>query len=324
MQEERPKAIFYGNGLNQVAGGLNWNDLIKGLNDKDTTEGIIQCRFSEFTSNILRYEAMYLSDYIKPYRDDMPSQLTTEFEKKKHIVETIKEISPKSSPNIYKRLAGLPFSEYITTNYDHSFENALLEDGYKVVKEESGSKETTYSIYRKVTLRNASNVVKRIWHIHGDIDRPRSIQLGYDHYCKSLSEICAYVSSNYIPKETDKTDKDTKEGKIKALIDTPSSIKSWIDMFFAFDIHFIGYALSYDEIDIWWILNKRQRLIKEKKLSVLKNNIYFHECNGNKSDEKKYCLLKTFGVLNRNNPSETDYESFYCTTLDEIEKSENK
>lgn len=318
------KAIFYGNGINLISGGLKWNDLFDGQNGK---------RYSFIKSNTLHYEAMYLTGNIKPYKDDMPSQNTTEFENKKQIAERTNAESKSNC--IYSQLAKLPFTEYLTTNYDHAFEEALRDEGYEPVNKrketENIKAEITYSIYRQKTFLKG-NSEKRIWHIHGDVDKPRSIQLGYDHYCKSLSQICNYINTQFAPKGKSSSDSAMKDEKILNLREGTSAVKSWIDILFAFDVYFIGYGLSFDEIDIWWILNKRQRFFKERKLENL-GNIYFYEPydNENNQTKEKEELLKVFGAQTKFEELKggtvdinDQYKDFYKTTLDNIVKSDIK
>ena len=57
------------------------------------------------------------------------------------------------------------------------------------------------------------------------------------------------------------------------------------------NLHIIGFGLDYSEQDIWFILNKRQRYIKENKIDIT-NQIYFYGC----IDHNKEMLLKDFGV----------------------------
>ena len=77
MNEER-KVIFYGNGLNQISKGLNWQELLDCITTDNNS-------IPNIDSNTMRYELIYLSKEIKPVTDGMPSQETTEFELKKRI-----------------------------------------------------------------------------------------------------------------------------------------------------------------------------------------------------------------------------------------------
>ena len=322
MEEEQlitGKAIFYGNGINLISGGLEWSKLFDEKGGKS---------YSFISSNTFRYEACYFDGQITPYKDDMPSQETTEFEIKGYLAKKIKE--KNKSNDIYELLADLPFAEYITTNYDHALEETLINKGYKIVngkeKPEKTKAEITYSIYRQVILRKG-NLMKRVWHMHGDVDKPRSMQLGYDHYCKALSTICSYVNAEFAPVKNDSIEKSQKLADLREGL---RPVNSWIDILFAYDVYFVGYGLCFDEIDIWWILNKRQRYLRERKLENL-GNIYFYELYTNdkkNTTNEKLRLLEMFGVQWKTLKIEGDvsgedndkykYKVFYKAALDEI------
>ena len=112
--------------------------------------------------------------------------------------------------------------------------------------------------------------------------------LGYDHYCGSLAKINDYIKGKYDY---------LGEGKIpsieKRINDNIYDIHSWIDLFFFTDLHILALGLDFCENDIWWILNKRQRLIADGKVEELPNKIYFYMTDG---DSKKKLLLEYFGV----------------------------
>lgn len=305
MTENR-KAIFFGNGLNRINGGVDWEELLKSLAKDGSTFKI--------NSNTLRYEAMYLSRSIH-IRKHTPLRKITEYEIKEKIAEKLKE-EQQGINGIYKQLANLPISEYITTNYDYSLELTLQNEGYEEVKYDKSEK--IYSIHRYRKYSNG-NEVKRIWHIHGDLVVPQSIMLGYDHYCGSLAKINEYMKGTYSFKH--KHGKRENIGKIEERLRKSKdglAVRSWIDLFFAFDIDFIGYGLDLSEIDIWWVLNKRMRILKEQRAKI-GNDITFHTIeNGQENDFEEKCkVLETFGVeCKKYQHSETT--NVYATLYGEI------
>lgn len=52
-------------------------------------------------------------------------------------------------------------------------------------------------------------------------------------------------------------------------------IFSWIDHIFMSDVYIVGLGLDYSEIDLWWLLDRRQRMLRGD--GVMKQNkiVYF-------------------------------------------------
>ena len=69
---------------------------------------------------------------------------------------------------------------------------------------------------------------------------------------------------------------------------------SWVELFFSSNIHIMGFSLDFAETDIWWVINRRARMMKDPDLKGRINNricFYCHEIN-----EQKKALLKSFNV----------------------------
>ncbi|MBQ3244520.1 MAG: hypothetical protein IJB01_07940 [Bacteroidaceae bacterium] len=285
-------AILFGNGLNLLNGGISWNDLLEKISSEPLIKKI---------PNTLQYETIVLASekyYNESFIFNAGSLLLTNgspLYTKKPIEEDIKnkikdELKNFTSNFAYQRLSELNVEQYITTNYDQTLYNLLCKKGYK--KGESNNTESIYSIRRRFGLINKSGTCKYIWPIHGTIQHPKSIMLGLDHYCGSIGKINDYLKGDY---------NYTKNGKTFTLDKITSRLKeqkceipfSWIDLFFTHNIHIIGLGLQYDEIDLWWILNRRQRYIKQfGKENTISNKIHFY---GNTSNSMKK-LLNKFGV----------------------------
>ena len=273
--ENNNNVIFFGNGLNRVSGGLDWERLLHEISH------------GQILKNIplpFQYEDICLSDDAG-YFDKGPSCSIGEDELKKKIVDKLDNLP---SNDVYEALAKMPVSHYITTNYDKTFEKTLSDMGYKLI--DSDSSESRYSIHRYSILEK-DNDTKYIWYIHGNIDNHNSIIMGYDQYCGGLSKMDDWVKGSYkITKET-KNKKKIKE-PIKTIHsrfhNTPhdNDIMSWIDLFFTSNIHIIGYSMPFDEIDLWWLLDKRKRLIWEKRMPK-HGSITFYDAVVKSADKEK-------------------------------------
>lgn len=310
-------AIFFGNGLNRLNGGFSWEALLKEITNDCLIEGI---------SNTLQYETIILDrdyyDYEPLVTADGYQLITADGQEfcakdkpaEENIKNKIKDVLLKFKTNkTYERLSNLEIEHYITTNYDLTLYNQLSALGFK--ESVSDNSEKIYSIRRKFHLKNSEGICKVIWPMHGTIRNPKSIMLGLDHYCGSIGKINDYIKGNYKYSQSEKLN-----GLIHRLrnneCETPLS---WIDLFFTHNIHIIGFGLNQDEIDIWWVLNKRQRYIRQYgNEGIITNKIYYY---GDVTDNMAR-LLRSLGVEVHMFPkaeNSASYEEQYRQFINEIE-----
>lgn len=93
--------------------------------------------------------------------------------------------------------------------------------------------------------------------------------IGYNHYCGNIGKLDAYLKGRAV-----------WEGKPlpkmeERLYSEDFAVKSWIDHFFFSNVHILGLGLDFSEIDLWWILDRRKRLIMEG--CPIKNHIIFYD-----------------------------------------------
>lgn len=246
--EKNNNVIFFGNGLNRVSEGLDWEELLRKISHGQILKDI---------PLTFQYEYICLSRDAEIF-DKGPSCSIGENELKERIANQLSNIK---SNDVYEALAKMPVSDYITTNYDKTFENTLIAMGY--APDKSDSNESRYSIHRYNTLKKGDDI-KRIWYIHGNIDKRNSIIMGYDQYCGGLSKMDDWVKGSY------KIDNKPIKAIHSRFPNTAhkDTIKSWIDLFFTSNVHIIGYSMPFDEIDLWWLLDKRKRLIWEGRMKT--------------------------------------------------------
>lgn len=312
--ETNKNVIFFGNGLNRVNKGQNWEALLHEISN------------GKILKNIplpFQYEDICLSSDADEF-DKGPSCCAGEDELKKRIVDKLSNIQ---SNDVYEALAKMPVKHYITTNYDKTLENTLLGMGYTQI--DSDSSESRYSIHRYKSFKK-DNDTKCIWYIHGNIDNRNSIIMGYDQYCGGLSKMDDWVKGSY---------KIAIKTIHSRFTNTPydDTIKSWIDLFFTSNIHIIGYSMSFDEIDLWWLLDKRKRLIWEKRMpkhgSITFYDTVLKSAEKEKDDKDKYkeeeneekrkakeSLLKVLDVkyVFENLNDEKEYANYYKNILANI------
>ncbi len=259
--------VLFGNGINRLSiNAVSWNDLLDDLKGE-----------SMFANGSLPNTMVYERIFMGAHKASQ-SQKIDELIIKNKIASSLAE---QESNGVFSLLGEMGFEHYLTTNYDYALEKALA------VTPEKLSSEEVYSLRRKRKYELAEGD-KYLWNIHGEIDSPKTIMLGLDHYCGSVSKIDAYVKGNY---------KYFVDGEVISI--EPMRVKlennrfcctSWVDLFFSSNVHIVGFSLDYSETDLWWVLNKRARFSTD---NLVKNNVFFYVSEIN---EEKRGLLESFDV----------------------------
>ena len=79
--------------------------------------------------------------------------------------------------------------------------------------------------------------------------------------------------------------------------DKDNTIYSWVDLFLMNDVHILGLALDYTEIDLWWLMIFKERLKKESGFQYGDTMYYkFYPHILDKKEEAKLSIIESFGV----------------------------
>ncbi|PAC27044.1 SIR2 family protein [Flectobacillus sp. BAB-3569] len=293
--------ILFGNGLNNLSKNrIPWTDLL------DRIKGKAKFDNGELPNTFIYERAVFENKTVKDIRE-------TEFDIKLSIAELLATIETNE---FYEMLFNLKCKNYLTTNYDYAFRNFITQT--EKYLSYNNSTEDIYSIRRQTRiLDKRENEVCKIWHIHGEIETPVSIMLGFDHYCGSVSKLDAYVKGTYEFQE------DSKPVKIKKMTDKLKTKefdnRSWAELFFNTNIHILGFSLDYSETDLWWILTKRARIIHEEKTkSLVKNKIFFYERYINSDKEELLNSLNVTVVKPKPDNYTNDWHKYYTDTINDI------
>lgn len=220
----------------------------------------------------------------------------------------------------------------ITTNYDKGIESILCElCGFEEEKPSDLVSERIYSIrtYRLFVNKNTGHEIK-LWKIHGDLDRICSITLGFDHYCGTLSKLSEYIKGTY---RTSKTKQNlayagSMENKCRKQIFDGIS---WAELFFRTNLYIVGFGLDFSEIDIWWLLNKRARMMVD--IQEIDNKIFYlynkkferpdlsirDELTSERNHQSKFETLDAFHVIHCPMIDSSDYIYSIFATIDQCE-----
>ncbi|MCJ8326249.1 MAG: SIR2 family protein [Campylobacterales bacterium] len=177
MSNKLKQTLLFGNGLNHGI-GKTWNQLLLKLKQGHIIE-------DDTLPNTMKYEQTLLKRLTKESNDVFSEEFKIKSEVKLHMDDLV-------PPKIYYELIALEFDNYITTNYDNIFEKAYQNNSINNIETSHISTELIYSIRRYKQLNNC-----KLWHIHGEINQPKSIMLGMDQYIGSISKIDDYIKGNY-------------------------------------------------------------------------------------------------------------------------------
>lgn len=280
------KTLLLGNGVNRLnTTGISWEEVIRKLLNYTKNKNITNINKKPFP---LVYEEIVLS-YFKKFRiTDSPDT-----EIKSYISSILREMNFNK---IHKRIVNSSIKNILTTNYDHCLEKSEI--GF--VKADLG-RENKFSLFRRRKLNETF-----IWHIHGEIEKPNTITLGYDHYAGYLWRIKDYlhnsspfIHSNYNFYEN-------------------SKIFSWVDLFLLTDLYIVGLSLDYSEVNLWWLLIHKERLKLRGK--PVGETVYYQIYDNDISDheEAKLSLMESIGINTISIDSKYNYEYAYNIIFNEI------
>jgi hypothetical protein len=290
--------LLVGNGINNIEGNNTWKDVISDLVAFIGATGQIKVEDKPFP---LLYEEIMV--------ESVKNNRKTESQVKAYIADTLR-IFRKNA--IHERIAIRWPGDILTTNYDYTIENAIMDRNIKH-NDSAIIQESRYSLFRRSTFGKRS-----IWHVHGESNVPNSIMLGYDQYAGYLQQMRAYVVTG--------TGSSYKNYKFDPLVDRFRNSKiqnaSWIDYFFTKDIHIIGFTLDFVEMEFWWLLTYRARCLYSKRYKIMNQITYYYpDCYAGSHVKGKLDFLKSSGVIPFSFPySRAKKEDYYNQVFEYIEK----
>ncbi|EKD55597.1 MAG: hypothetical protein ACD_59C00110G0002 [uncultured bacterium] len=269
--------LLIGNGINNIKGNNDWKNLIENLIDFSGLKN------QKINNENKPFPLLYEEVFLKAIRNK-GKKIKKEIELKEFISTHLKNIQPNS---IHEKIHDLNCSDILTTNYNYSLER-VIDNKLNIYNNEGIIQETLYSLFRHNKIKK-----NKIWHIHGECNKPYSITLGYEHYSGYLQHM-----RNYIVSGTDIAYKNNKfEALIKRLNENDLIYYSWVDFFFLKNIYIIGLTLDFMEIHLWWLLTYRARSKFAKSIPI-KNKITYFVCK-NKMNEiiNKIELLESNDII---------------------------
>ena len=240
--------ILFGNGVNRLsANGIEWKDLLK----KVSSLGEIP----DLNNNTMLYEYIVLPEAVPLatcdgellcFSNGEPWLVKNEPEEK--IKNSLKDLLKDGKSWFYKNLANLHADYYLTTNYE-----LYLNEEFSICSEEGcqGKNDGVKSLLYDHEAGIRDGYKASLWNIHGNTKYPQTILLGMNEYCKYVIEIEKYL----------------QEEKPRR--------KSWVDLLTETNVHIVGLGLAFEEIDLWYLLTRRMRRIKQGE--PINNKIFFYQ-----------------------------------------------
>jgi hypothetical protein len=281
--------LFIGNGINRLQGttDYSWEQVLKELALKVKDESVLELKEEKpFT---LIYEALRTKLFKQKGGYD--------YELKNHVATTLGRMTPNAYHN---KFLNIGVRHILTPNYDYSFENSMELE----VPHSNISRETRYSAFRRTLVGSTY-----IWHIHGEIEVPESIMLGFEHYGGYLQKIRSHIIPPKKPSSISK-------GEAKKRIRKKQHV-SWVDLFLKSDVHILGFSMDYSEIDIWWLLSFKAQY--EAKYKMHPSRTFYHSwsnINANNKEKAKLQLLESLGVQVYQKYEIGSYQECYDSFID--------
>lgn len=298
MKSLIPQILLLGNGINLAYSGISWSNLIEKISKRKD--------FDWSKSEIpMPLQAILASN----------NQIRTSLQTSK--IDFRGRIQTEQQMEVLLDLLRMGFDDILTTNYSYELEEAALgkyelsdRQIAKMMRYTSKHAERNYLLHTYNQVR-CKDVINRVWHVHGEIRKTDSMILGHYWYGKLLYKIIDESEKN-----KDHYFRNQKEGKTVEL-------NSWIDSFILGDVYVLGFSFGLSEVDLWWLLNRKQRERAEH------GKVYFYELHSEKQREKTE-LLKLMDVEiidlgfsdtdNTTPDGKPDYKRFYQAAIKEIQK----
>lgn len=261
--------VLFGNGVNLLKSNNSWDKILSEISDS---------ALPQIGNNTMKYEYIIL-----PKEQYTPCELKTRNgmvlrcrDGKRLLTKEVTENVVKSELYdklidgdswFYDELVNLNADNYLTTNYEDYLNK-------KYAEREPKEGNLPYSEERRlkahdVVRHNGKDVT--IWNIHGSLDKPKSILLGMYEYSNYLAEIHKHLEN-----------------------DSNFERNCWVNLFFKTNVHIIGFGFGYEEVDLWYILISRKRMMREGM--SINNKIYFYYIKDGSYDVGKQKLLEAAGV----------------------------
>ena len=237
----RHKVLLLGNGINLLYGDQSWEMMIRNELDR-SNNGLTWEKIESVpaTMQIVLATDDKVDSRLKGISGELEKQQITE-----------------DRATFLRELVGLPVDCVMSANYSLEIERALGFSGScasyrsrlkRTIKPEGLDE---FRLFKYFPMKQPDGRVTPLWHIHGDIAKPRSMIMGHYYYAKHLREI------------QDRTAQMIRVHRGCESASVPFEPQSWVDWFLVSDIFILGFGLYLCESDLWWLLCCKKRNFPE-------------------------------------------------------------
>lgn len=294
MRSVPPKVLFLGNGLNRAYGGLEWTKAIERIQTNNNIN-IASSYYQKVPATLMAIVAT---------ENRIEDALSTK--EAEDIVFGVDDMSLMYTP--LRNLIHSGFHYILTTNYSYEIERAIdkkfsRKGKYNSLRIRDFNKSTQGDPEERCLLHTYNELEDsfgsyKIWHIHGEGRKIKTVALGHHFYGKLLGKYkdeVELIEQNI----TDSTGKAIRK-----------EYESWIDLFLNGDVYMVGFGLDFAEYDIWWLLVQKAALGRGK--------VFFY--NPRENNEAKFSLIEVLNgeaiCLGCNSPR--DYKVFYNKVIEDV------
>lgn len=271
------ETLFIGNGINRIKEfnkrnefDFSWKKVIDDLKDEFNK--------TDYPIEDIPFPIVYEEIFLKTANKDQ----NTDIENK--IRERLKtNLSNIRRNPLHDRIMSHNFENIITSNYDYGFFDGFKEkpdlkaypdwesNSFFVEKKEKEKPiwniDYNTIVYGNIGLEDKYRFRtyyeyerKKFWHVHGEIGNLKTIVLGHEMYSNVISNMEQYFRKGL----KEKNPFEFKEIKY-----------GWLDLLFISNVSIVGLSLEFNEIDLWYALNIRARMIKRLNINPPNRIVYY-------------------------------------------------
>ena len=313
-------SLLIGNGLNRCLNDtISWGDLLAHVAVQHDVQQYKWVQNSyDNVSFPMQFEAII--NQIQKKNQKIDADIYSKI--KKEIAYQIRKARLDNNA-IHFDYVKLPVNTIMTTNYDYLLEIAL-DENYDVIKDYSGKKNTFFK-YSVLSYPYVSGG-KELFHIHGSLQWPSKVCLGYEHYAGQLQLLREQISTNdniinLLTKKSYLQNDYNDSGRF--------NLSKWPALFFTDNIYIVGLSMSECEIDLWWLLTYRAYLFYNnvRGRSLIRNKIIYYDVAKTENKAMKYRLNNLnvdYVFIQVFADDKISWESAYIITINNIKQAMNQ